>query len=35
MAFLKCALNLEYLEKKMSIIAEYIPELLIPKEVVT
>ena len=35
MAFLKCALDLEYLEKKMSTIAELIPKLLTSKEVVT
>ena len=34
-AFPKCALNLEHLEKKMSILAKLFPELLIPKEVVT
>ena len=35
LAFLKCALNLEYFEKKMSILALLFPELLTPKEVVT
>ena len=35
-SFLKCALNLEYLEKKkMSILEELFPKLLTPKEVVT
>ena len=33
--FLKCALNLQHLEKKMSILAKLFPEFLIPKEVVT
>ena len=35
LAFLKCALNLEHFEKKMSILAKFFPELIIPKEVVT
>ena len=35
LAFPKFALNLEYLEKKMSILAELFPELLTRKEVVT
>ena len=35
LAFLKCALNLEHFEKKMSILALLFPELLTPKEVVT
>ena len=35
LAFLKCALNLEHFEKKMSILALLVPELLTPKEVVT
>ena len=35
MTFLKCALNLEHLEKKISILAELFPELWTPKEVVT
>ena len=34
-AFLKCALNLENFEKKMSIPAYLFPKLLTPKEVVT
>ena len=35
-AFLKCALNLEHLEKKkMSILEVLFPKLLTPKEVVT
>ena len=35
-SFLKCALNLEYFEKKkMSILEELFPKLLTPKEVVT
>ena len=35
-SFLKCALNLEDLEKKkMSILEELFPKLLTPKEVVT
>ena len=35
-AFLKCALNLEHLEKKDEyILAELFPELLTPKEMVT
>ena len=34
-AFLKCALNLEHLEKKMSILAYLFPKILNPKEVVT
>ena len=33
--FLKCALNLEHFEKKMSILAELFIELLTLKEVVT
>ena len=33
-AFLKCALNLEHLEKKMSILAYLFPKILNPKEVV-
>ena len=35
LAFLKWALNLEHLEKKMSILAKLFPELLTPKKVVT
>ena len=35
LAFLKCALNLEHFEKKMSILATLFPKLLTPKEVVT
>ena len=34
-AFLKCSLNLEHFEKKMSILAQLFPKLLTPKEVVT
>ena len=34
-AFLKFALNLKHLEKKMSILAELFAKLLTPKEVVT
>ena len=34
-AFLKCTLNLEHFEKKMSILAYLFPELFTPKEVVT
>ena len=34
-AFLKFALNLKFLEKKMSILAELFAKLLTPKEVVT
>ena len=33
--FLKCALNLEHSEKKKSILAELLPKLLHPKEMVT
>ena len=35
LAFDKFALNLQYLEKKMSILAELFPDLLTRKEVVT
>ena len=35
LTFLKCALNLELFEKKMSILATLFPKLLTPKEVVT
>ena len=35
LTFLKCALNLEHFEKKMSILATLFPKLLTPKEVVT
>ena len=35
LAFLKCALNIERFEKKMSVLAKLFPELLIPKEVGT
>ena len=35
LAFLKCALNLEHFEKKMSILAELFPKLLTAKMVVT
>ena len=34
LAFLKCALNLENFEKKMSMLALLFPKLLTPKEVV-
>ena len=33
--FLKCELNLEHSEKKKSILAELLPKLLHPKEMVT
>ena len=33
--YLKCALNLEHSEKKKSILAELLPKLLHPKEMVT
>ena len=35
LAFMKCALNLEHFEKKMSILAELFPKLLTAKMVVT
>ena len=35
LALLKCALNIERFEKKMSVLAKLFPELLIPKEVGT
>ena len=35
LAFLKCPLNIERFEKKMSVLAKLYPELLIPKEVGT